>query len=371
MQLKNIVHYNYRLFLLLNDFHGVTTTWTRNKLNNVKTFHIIKIQTNGVLCMAFSKSETTVDKFSLDEFPAFSAHDLEMAFSLKKKYRESKESGYPFTGFVCDYERRDKLYDFIYSSCHSPKLFENNFKVQIAYLDREKSGVRHWSLIELQYSIEKGNNTLKILVLDSLGAQLSYNTAQILANEVGFQDLLDENEDLSIKIYIPDVKLQHSRAGCATFTMDCASMLSTQDKYENIYDFMDKQAEVSDKVKIAKLDTDFPVHCASLPPRILRGAQSRAIITDDKVLNSTPLINSKEETFKHSLLKHCSFFEDQPQTPENIKRNERIMKKAIKWRNTIDLKMKTSSAEEFESTCAIDDLEEYANSCLPSKSVRL
>lgn len=34
--------------------------------------------------MAFSKSETTVDKFSLDEFPAFSAHDLEMAFSLKK-----------------------------------------------------------------------------------------------------------------------------------------------------------------------------------------------------------------------------------------------------------------------------------------------
>ncbi|HAU0365741.1 TPA: hypothetical protein JBF78_05265, partial [Legionella pneumophila] len=26
MQLKNIVHYNYRLFLLLNDFHGVTTT---------------------------------------------------------------------------------------------------------------------------------------------------------------------------------------------------------------------------------------------------------------------------------------------------------------------------------------------------------
>lgn len=27
--------------------------------------------------MAFSKSETTVDKFSLDEFPAFSAHDLE------------------------------------------------------------------------------------------------------------------------------------------------------------------------------------------------------------------------------------------------------------------------------------------------------
>ncbi|WBV69224.1 hypothetical protein PGH46_03500 [Legionella pneumophila] len=47
------------------------------------------------------------------------------------------------------------------------------------------------------------------------------------------------------------------------------------------------------------------------------------------------------------------------------------MKKAIKWRNTIDLKMKTSSAEEFESTCAIDDLEEYANSCLSSKSVRL
>ncbi|HHW3817988.1 TPA: hypothetical protein ACUU3Q_002435 [Legionella pneumophila] len=108
-----------------------------------------------------------------------------------------------------------------------------------------------------------------------------------------------------------------------------------------------------------------------MPPRILRGAQSRAIITDDKVLNSTPLINSKEETFKHSLLKHCSFFEDQPQTPENIKRNERIMKKALKWRNTIDLKMKTSSAEEFENTCAIDDLEEYANSCLPSKSVQL
>lgn len=81
MQLKNITHYNYRQFLLLNDFHGVTT-WTRNKLNNGKTFHIIKAQTNGVLYMAFSKSETTVDKFSLDEFPAFSAHDLEMAFSL-------------------------------------------------------------------------------------------------------------------------------------------------------------------------------------------------------------------------------------------------------------------------------------------------
>ncbi|HAU3858943.1 TPA: hypothetical protein F7063_10650, partial [Legionella pneumophila] len=36
MQLKNIVHYNYKLFLLLNDFLGVTT-WTRNKLNNGKT----------------------------------------------------------------------------------------------------------------------------------------------------------------------------------------------------------------------------------------------------------------------------------------------------------------------------------------------
>ncbi|WP_303266443.1 hypothetical protein [Legionella pneumophila] len=47
------------------------------------------------------------------------------------------------------------------------------------------------------------------------------------------------------------------------------------------------------------------------------------------------------------------------------------MKKALKWRNTIDLKMKTSSVEEFENTCAIDDLEEYANSCLSSKSLRL
>lgn len=369
MQLKNIVHYNYRLFLLLNDFHGVTT-----RANCTSTNRIIYLHTTMIyfcIYMAFSKSETTVDKFSLDEFPAFSAYDLEIAFSLKKKYRESKESGYPFTGFVCDYERRDKLYDFIYSSCHSPKLFENNFKVQIAYLDREKSGVRHWSLIELQYSNEKGNNTLKILVLDSLGAQLSYNTAQVLANEVGFQDLLDENEDLSIKIYIPDVKLQHSRAGCATFTMDCASMLSTQDKYENIYDFMDKQPDASSTAKVAKLGDDFPVHCTSLPPRILRGAQSRAIITDDKVLNSTPLINSKEETFKHSLLKYCSFFEDRPQTPENIKRNERIMKKAIKWRNTIDLEMQRSSSEMLETTCAIDDLEEYASSSVSYKSVLL
>ncbi|HIG0327274.1 TPA: hypothetical protein ACX87D_001145 [Legionella pneumophila] len=321
--------------------------------------------------MAFSKSETTVDKFSLDDFPPFSAHDLEMAFSLKKKYRESKKSAYPFTGFVCDYERRDKLYDFIYSSCHSPKLFENNFKVQIAYLDREKSGVRHWSLLELQYSIEKGNNTLKILVLDSLGPQLSYNTAQVLANEVGFEGLLDEIDDLSIKIYIPDVKLQHSRAGCATFTMDCASMLSTQDKYENIYDFMDKQPDAGSTVKVAKLEDDFPVHCASLPPRILRGAQSRAIITDDKVLNSTPFINSKKETFRQSILKHCSFFEDQPQTAENIKRNERIMKKAIKWRNAIDLEMQKSSSEELENTCTIDDLEEYASRSLSSKSLLL
>lgn len=40
--------------------------------------------------MAFSKSETTVDKFSLDEFPAFSAHDLEMAFSLKKNIGNQK-----------------------------------------------------------------------------------------------------------------------------------------------------------------------------------------------------------------------------------------------------------------------------------------
>lgn len=325
----------------------------------------------GVFYMAFSKSETTVDKFSLDDFPPFSAHDLEMAFSLKKKYRESKKSAYPFTGFVCDYERRDKLYDFIYSSCHSPKLFENNFKVQIAYLDREKSGVRHWSLLELQYSIEKGNNTLKILVLDSLGPQLSYNTAQVLANEVGFEGLLEEIDDLSIKIYIPDVKLQHSRAGCATFTMDCASMLSTQDKYENIYDFMDKQPDAGSTVKVAKLEDDFPVHCASLPPRILRGAQSRAIITDDKVLNSTPFINSKKETFRQSILKHCSFFEDQPQTAENIKRNERIMKKALKWRNAIDLEMQKSSSEELENTCTINDLEEYASRSLSSKSLLL
>ncbi|HAT8178168.1 TPA: hypothetical protein JA361_01550 [Legionella pneumophila] len=319
--------------------------------------------------MAYNKLETTVDKFSLDEFPTFSAHDLEMAFALKKKSRELKKSDYPFTGFVCDYERRNKLYDFIYNSCRSSKLFENNFKVQIAYLDAEKSGRRHWSLLELQYSIEKGNNTLKILVLDSLGPQLSYNMAQILANEAELHDLLDEIEGLSIKIYIPDVKLQHSGLGCATFTMDCASMLSTQDEYENIYDFMDKQADASDKVKIAKLEDDFPVHCASLPPRLLRVAQSRTIITDDKILNSTPFINSKEETFKQSILKNCSFFEDQPQIPENIKRNERILKKAIKWKNAIDIEMKTSGSEELETACAIDSLEDYANrDDLPSES---
>lgn len=134
---------------------------------------------------------------------------------------------------------------------------------------------------------------------------------------------------------------------------------------------MDKQPDAGSTVKVAKLEDDFPVHCASLPPRILRGAQSRAIITDDKVLNSTPFINSKKETFRQSILKHCSFFEDQPQTPENIKRNERIMKKAIKWRNAIDLEMKISSSEELENTCTIDDLEEYASSDLPSKSVHL
>ncbi|HAT8641240.1 TPA: hypothetical protein JA999_05915 [Legionella pneumophila] len=312
--------------------------------------------------MANSKSDRTTDKPSLGESPTFSALELEVAFALKRKSRELKKSDYPFTGFVCDYERRNKLYDFIYNSCSSSKLFENNFKVQIAYLDTEKSGRRHWSLLELQYSIEKGHYTLKILVLDSLGPQLSYNMAQILVNEAGLNDSLDEIEELSIKIYIPDVKLQHSDLGCATFTMDCASMLSTQDEYENIYDFMDKQADASDRVKIAKLEDDFPVHCASLPPRLLRVAQSRAIITDDKILNSTPFINSKEETFKESILKNCSFFEDQLPIPKNIIRNERILKKAIKWKNAIDIEMKASSPEELETTCAIDSLEDYANS---------
>lgn len=52
MQLKNIVHYNYRLFLLLNDFHGVTT-WTRNKLNDGKTFNIIKIQNERDILYGF------------------------------------------------------------------------------------------------------------------------------------------------------------------------------------------------------------------------------------------------------------------------------------------------------------------------------
>lgn len=56
----------------------------RRRLNNRKTFHIIKIQNDWGFYMAFSKSETSVDKFSLDDFPPFSAHDLEMAFSLKK-----------------------------------------------------------------------------------------------------------------------------------------------------------------------------------------------------------------------------------------------------------------------------------------------
>ncbi|KTD76333.1 hypothetical protein [Legionella waltersii] len=312
--------------------------------------------------MASSKSDRTTDKPSLDDSPTFSVQELEVAFAIKRKSRELKKSDYPFTGFVCDYERRNKLYDFIYSSCRSSKLFENNFKVQIAYLDTEKSGRRHWSLIELQYSIVKDNNTLKILVLDSLGPQLSYNMAQILVNEAELNDSLDEIEGLSIKIYIPDVKLQHSGLGCATFTMDCASMLSTQDEYQNIYDFMDKQADGSDRVKIAKLENDFPVHCASLPPRLLRVAQSRAVITDDKILNSTSLINSKEDTFKASILKNCSFFDGQLPIPENITRNERILKKAMKWKNAIDIEMKTSRPEEFESTCAIDSLEDYAYS---------
>lgn len=47
------------------------------------------------------------------------------------------------------------------------------------------------------------------------------------------------------------------------------------------------------------------------------------------------------------------------------------MKKAIKWRNTIDLEMQRSSSEMLETTCAIDDLEEYASSSVSYKSVLL
>lgn len=288
---------------------------------------------------------------SLDHSKPFSLDELAMALDIKKGMRSSKKSPYPLQAFVCDYSEREALEEIIYACCEHASVFEAKLSFQVAFLDAEKSGRRHWSLFAFEFSSFEGARRLKILSLDSLGPQMAYNQVQILARGLDIEGLTEEDISLKVQLYIPDLKVQHSKMGCAMFTFDWLTMLSNQNQYVNVFTFM--EAHPVSGADYVGLKEDYPVVCAKLPSRLLRVAQNRSIFLNEGLGEETALVNSKGQTVSQSIASHCRTVFSPDSEAKMV--NDRILHKALHYRSLIDKQEKTS----FTQTSRMDALQPF------------
>ncbi|KTD56594.1 hypothetical protein Lsan_2754 [Legionella santicrucis] len=276
--------------------------------------------------------------------PGTISEDL-MAFFLhmKQSIRFAK-GGDGFNAFAMSSDELDELAYII------EQMIENcaeDLRFQIAISKWDGSAhLNHWSFLEFNFKA-KEFSSLDVLICDPLGFVQSLVLTNLLTNQMEFGRL---SKICNLRVYVPTDILQNAGRGCAYFTTDSIAMLSNQDKYCPVYDYMcahqqkEKQSEAKytletyrDAVAMCytKEDLenmyDFNLVVSALPVRLLRTKQAVSSL-EKEVRDSTELsaevVNSKGERAWKSIEKHLFFVEDRTGLLQH--RNMRVNKKMEK-----------------------------------------
>ncbi|OEH47582.1 hypothetical protein lpari_01416 [Legionella parisiensis] len=195
------------------------------------------------------------------------------------------------------------------------------FQIAIAKWDGSEQ-INHWSFLEFNFIGSQNPPSLDVLICDPLGFMQSLVLANLLSNVMKFGIL---SKRCLLKIYIPVDSLQTAGRTCAYFVTDSISMLSTQNKYCSVYDYMNShQQEKERNNAISTLTSfresmspfaeedlggvyNFNLVVSHLPSRLLRTKHS---VTDlenevqDSEEHKDEIVNSKGETAWTSISKN-------------------------------------------------------------------
>ncbi|PWY54223.1 hypothetical protein DGG96_18290 [Legionella qingyii] len=278
----------------------------------------------------------------LCDTPANISADL-MAFFLYLKEMK-REKNYKFKAFAMCSDEIDLLHELIE---HMIEYCNKDLRFQIAISKWDGSEqLNHWSFLEFNFKRTNSSRTLDILICDPLGFEQSLVLTNLLSSKMRFGNL---SKKCSLTVYIPTDILQIKGRICAYFVTDSISMLSNQDRYCPIYDYMNSHQQ-KEKNRLAvdtlnrfrmsmvccymedELDSmyQFNMVISSLPVRLLRTKQ---LISDleREVRDSEfkeEIVNGKGETAWGSIDRNLFFVKDRQSEEQH--RNMRVNKKMEK-----------------------------------------
>ena len=283
--------------------------------------------------------------------------DLMAFFLYLKEKRRVEKGGDDFKAFAINSNELDSFGDLIH--CMVENCTKNaRFEIAISRWDGSAQ-LRHWSFLEFNFNGENQPPSLDILICDPLGFKQSLVLTNLLCFGIEFGYL---SKLCTLKVYIPIDTLQEKGRLCAYFVMDCIAMLSNQDKFSPIYDYMrshqqtEKQQEAirdlksySEAVAMCYSEDEladmyhFDIVVGPLHIRFLRTMQS--IETLEKAASdSEEIVNSKGDTAKASIAKYSIFTTTHSDQSEY--RNMRVNVKMGKLGNTMGEVSSSISSED-------------------------
>lgn len=285
-----------------------------------------------------------------------------------KEINRIKKHGKNFLAFAMASDELDQLSEIIEKMI---MYGDKDLRFQLAISKWDGSEyLNHWSFLEFHFKVGTTDKppVLDILICDPLGFNQSLVLANFVSSKLAFGYL---SKLCTLKIFIPTDMLQIKGRVCAYFVTDSISMLSNQDEYCFLYDYMtthpqeEKRREgisMLNKFREAfagcyledELDAiyNFDVVVGSFPIRLLRSKHSvpdlEKQVRDSEELRDV-IVNSKGETAWASINKNLFFVLDREGLQE--KRNLRVNKKMEKLEESI--KEASSSLGSLEDAEAI------------------
>ncbi|WP_454781234.1 hypothetical protein [Legionella sp. WA2022007384] len=283
------------------------------------------------------------EMLALCDTPANISVDLMAFFLYLKEMKRVKKEG-KFTTFAMSTDEIDLLTELIE---HMIEYSDEDRRFQIAISKWDGSEqLNHWSFLEFNFKRTTNAPRLDILICDPLGFEQSLVLTSLLSSRMRFGSL---SERCSLTVYIPSDTLQIKGRICAYFATDSISMLSNQDSYCPIYDYMSAHQQ-QEKIRAAvetmhrfrmsmaccfmedELDSiyQFNMVISSLHVRLLRTKQSTSDLereVRDSALKDE-IVNGKGETAWGSIDRNSFFVRDRLNDEQY--RNMRVNKKMEK-----------------------------------------
>ncbi|AWN75824.1 TPA: hypothetical protein ACTUT5_000944 [Legionella anisa] len=267
-------------------------------------------------------------------------------FYLKEMKRRERRGDEDFNAFAMSTDDLEWLAELVKQMItYAAKNLR--FQIGISKWDGSEQ-LNHWSFLEFNFNFnDETLPTLDILICDPLGFNQALVLTNLLSSRIGFGKL---STMCTLKIYIPIDTLQVKGRVCAYFTTDNISMLSNQEDYCPIYDYMNshqherkKQEAIETLSKFRESFTNcytneelneiynFNIVVAPLPVRLLRTKHSVSDLeyeVRDSEEHRGVVVNNKGEAAWSSIRKNLFFAEDSAGSEQQ--RNMRVNKKMEK-----------------------------------------